>query len=270
MYAMITMFVINTGTANAEDETEFNKQQIQTIETGENDILQTNPANDTINQSTVSENTETGDINNTNDNTDIIENADNTKLTSSDEQIIEQGAVAEAVQEGADSDVDKASDTDEVSGSDQSVKGSKSSKAKNSSNKKSVSKNFNKSDLRLLSAIIYCEAGNEPYAGKVAVGIVVMNRKASSAFPNSIKGVIYQPYQFSPVRNGALKKALKKYDAGKFTSTYHKQCIKAAKEALSGVKSVNYNGKKIDCSKFKFFSGGLKGAKVTIKGHRFK
>lgn len=55
-----------------------------------------------------------------------------------------------------------------------------------------------------MASIINCEAGSEPYQGKVAVGIVVMNRVSSKSFPNSIKGVIYQKGQFSPVRNGSL------------------------------------------------------------------
>ena len=45
--------------------------------------------------------------------------------------------------------------------------------------------------------------------------------------------IIYQKYQFGPVRNGSLSKALSNYDAGKFTSSYHKDCIKAAKVALA-------------------------------------
>ena len=59
-------------------------------------------------------------------------------------------------------------------------------------------------DLYLLANIIYCEAGCEPYIGKVAVGNVVMNRVKSDRQPDTIKGVIYAKGQFSPVRNGSL------------------------------------------------------------------
>ncbi len=130
--------------------------------------------------------------------------------------------------------------------------------------------NYSKADLRLMSAIIYCEANMEPYAGKVGVGIVVMNRVKSSSFPSTIKGVIYQRGQFSPVRNGSLKKALERYDAGKFTSDREQQCIKAAKEALNGQKTVSYKGKTRDMSKYKYFSGYLSRAKYRIAGHMFK
>lgn len=146
------------------------------------------------------------------------------------------------------------------------VAGSKSKKVK----KQTKTKKYNKADLRLMSAIIYCEAGSEPYAGKVAVGIVVMNRVKSKAFPNTIRKVIYQKSQFSPVRNGSLKRALARYDSGRFNSGLEKQCVKAAKEALDGVKAVTYAGSTKNMKNYHFFSGSLKGARYKIKGHRFK
>lgn len=129
---------------------------------------------------------------------------------------------------------------------------------------------YNKADLRLLSSIIYCEARGESYAGKLAVGIVVMNRKRSSQFPNTVKGVIYQKRQFQPTRNEALKKALARYDAGKFKSSAEKQCIKAAKEALDGTKKVVYKSKTINLKSYYFFSRYLKGCRVRIGHHQFK
>ena len=51
-------------------------------------------------------------------------------------------------------------------------------------------------DQRLLAALIFCEAGNQPYEGQVAVGAVVMNRVNSGAYPGSIREVIYQSGQF--------------------------------------------------------------------------
>ncbi len=64
------------------------------------------------------------------------------------------------------------------------------------------------SELELLAALIYCEAGNQPYEGQVAVGAVVMNRVASASFPGSIYGVIYASGQFTPAYSGALASAL--------------------------------------------------------------
>lgn len=86
-------------------------------------------------------------------------------------------------------------------------------------------------DLYLLANIIYCEAGCEPYIGKVAVGNVVMNRVKSNRQPNTIQGVVYAKGQFSPVRNGSLERALRR-------SSADESCYQAALEALSGAKPV--------------------------------
>ena len=152
---------------------------------------------------------------------------------------------------------------------DKAVKKKVEKKAKTA--KRTVNKKrFTKAELRLMSAIIYCEAGNESYAGKLAVGIVIMNRKESKAFANSVKGVIYQRGQFPPARNGILSRALAKYDAGRFTSSAQKQCIRAAKEALSGEKYVSYKGKDKNFKSFKFFNTYLSGARFKIGCHMFK
>ena len=127
-----------------------------------------------------------------------------------------------------------------------------------------------KAELRLMATLIFCEAGGECYAGKKAVGIVVMNRKKSKSFPNSIKGVIYQKYQFGPVRNGSLKRAMARYDAGKFKTSAEKACIRAAKEALSNEKTVTYKGKTINLKNYYFFSGRVQNYRVQIGNHQFK
>ncbi|MEG1458739.1 MAG: cell wall hydrolase [Acetivibrio sp.] len=129
---------------------------------------------------------------------------------------------------------------------------------------------YTKEELRLLACLISCEAGGEPYAGKLAVGIVVVNRKESKLFPGTIKGVIYQSSQFGPARNGSLARALSDYDEGRFNSEKEKDCIEAAKEALQGVKEVTYNNKSINLDNFLYFSGRVSGAKLSIANHQFK
>jgi spore germination cell wall hydrolase CwlJ-like protein len=85
-------------------------------------------------------------------------------------------------------------------------------------------------DLTKLAAIIYCEAGGEPYEGKLAVGTVVMNRVASTKYPNTIEEVLMQPYQFSPVGSGRYSIALAK--------TPDPTCLQAATEVLiNGVRT---------------------------------
>ncbi|MGG5252689.1 cell wall hydrolase [Neobacillus sp. SM06] len=66
-------------------------------------------------------------------------------------------------------------------------------------------------DKELLAKLVHAEAKGEPYAGKVAVATVVLNRVASPDFPNTVREVIYQKagghYAFTPVQNGAINEA---------------------------------------------------------------
>ena len=87
------------------------------------------------------------------------------------------------------------------------------------------------SDAYLLGAIIQCESEGEPYAGKIAVGSVIMNRVKSSYFPNTISGVVYQSGQFSPVASGRLAYRL---EAG-----VNSECLQAAQEVLNGNITLN-------------------------------
>lgn len=77
-------------------------------------------------------------------------------------------------------------------------------------------------EVDLIARIISCEAGNQSYQGKVAVGNIIMNRVASSKFPNTVYGVIYQPNQFSVVNYAS------------FQRTPSAECVQAAQEALNG------------------------------------
>jgi N-acetylmuramoyl-L-alanine amidase len=63
---------------------------------------------------------------------------------------------------------------------------------------------YNADDAALLSHIIYAEAGNQPMAGMIGVGNVVLNRVASPLFPNTVRDVIYAPGQFEPVSRGSI------------------------------------------------------------------
>ena len=147
----------------------------------------------------------------------------------------------------------------------------KTSDKNNKNNKVKTKKNkYTKSELRLMSSIINCEAGIEPYQGKLAVGIVVMNRIRSKRFPNTLKGVIYQRGQFSPVRNGSLRRRLSEYDSGKIKSKQWKSCISAAKKVLNGQRTISYRGKSKKMNSYYYFSVGLSGARLRLGGHKFK
>lgn len=69
---------------------------------------------------------------------------------------------------------------------------------------KNYSSSYTNSDLYLLAKCIYAEARGESYTGQVAVGAVILNRVASSAFPNSVAGVIYQQNAFTAVSDGQI------------------------------------------------------------------
>ncbi|WP_051234019.1 cell wall hydrolase [Butyrivibrio sp. NC3005] len=85
-------------------------------------------------------------------------------------------------------------------------------------------------ETRLLAALIQCEAGNQSYEGKVAVGAVVMNRVRSAAYPNTIQDVIYASGQFTPALNGKVARV--------YNKTVNPSCIKAAQDALAGNTTV--------------------------------
>lgn len=51
---------------------------------------------------------------------------------------------------------------------------------------------FFTAEVDCLARNIYYEAGREPVAGKIAVGMVVLNRMASPMFPKTACGVVYQ------------------------------------------------------------------------------
>lgn len=61
---------------------------------------------------------------------------------------------------------------------------------------------FSKKNSYMLMKIAMAEAEDEDTEGKALVMRVVLNRVESKEFPNSIKKVIYQDSQFSPIANG--------------------------------------------------------------------
>ena len=89
-------------------------------------------------------------------------------------------------------------------GMNDSVKVLENNKKPNSSGSSSASSNYTSSDLYLLAKCIYAEARGESYTGQVAVGAVILNRVASSKFPNTISGVIYQKNAFTAVSDGQI------------------------------------------------------------------
>ena len=88
------------------------------------------------------------------------------------------------------------------------------------------------SELEWLAATIQAEAGGESYTGKLAVGSVIMNRVKSSAFPNTIVGVITQNLQFASYRSGKVELIL--------SQGPNSTCIQAAQEVIAGARVGDY------------------------------
>lgn len=61
------------------------------------------------------------------------------------------------------------------------------------------------SDIEMLERIVMAESGGEPYLGQIAVANVVLNRVKSKSYPSTLEGVIFQRFQFSPVKNGVIR-----------------------------------------------------------------
>lgn len=88
-----------------------------------------------------------------------------------------------------------------------------------------VAVGYSASDLDLLAALVWAEAGDQDFIGKRIVADCVLNRVRSGAWPGSVEAVIYQPGQFSVVANGRLSQGFYNADA---------ECYEAARLALSG------------------------------------
>ena len=87
--------------------------------------------------------------------------------------------------------------------------------------KKKVSETYSQ-DFLILARFINSEASDMEYAGKVAIGAVVLNRTKDPDFPDTISGVIYQPGAFNYIADDSINSVLKE------------DSKKAAEDALNG------------------------------------
>lgn len=88
---------------------------------------------------------------------------------------------------------------------------------------------YDAEELYWLSRIISAESGGESLEGRIAVGNVVLNRVASSGFPDTVRQVVFDrkdAVQFEPVSNGTVY------------NTPTDGSVAAAKLALDGVSVV--------------------------------
>ncbi|KGA95779.1 peptidoglycan-binding protein [Alkalihalobacillus alcalophilus ATCC 27647 = CGMCC 1.3604] len=73
-----------------------------------------------------------------------------------------------------------------------------------------IPESISASERDLLARLVMAESEGEPYAGKVAVATVVLNRVDHKDFPNTVRGVINEVsngyYAFTPVQNGRINR----------------------------------------------------------------
>ncbi len=112
--------------------------------------------------------------------------------------------------------------TFEALGMNDSVNVLDNDKKPNSGSNSNSGSGYTSSDLYLLAKCIYAEARGESYTGQVAVGAVILNRVASSQFPNTVSGVIYQKNAFTAVSDGQIN------------LSPDKTAMNAAQDALNG------------------------------------
>ncbi len=100
--------------------------------------------------------------------------------------------------------------------------------------KEDLGGSYNASDTELiwLAATIQAEADGESYTGKLGVGTVIMNRVKSSAFPNTVIGVITQNMQFASYRSGKVELFVERGP--------NSTCVRAAQEVLGGARIGDY------------------------------
>ena len=109
-------------------------------------------------------------------------------------------------------------------------------------------------DKELLASLIFCEAGNQPYEGQVAIGAVVMNRLRSGRYGNTIADVIYAPGQFGVVSNGTILR---------YTSGPKSSCVQAAQEAINGYTNIG------SYTHFRNASASVSSDHIVIGNHVF-
>ena len=126
--------------------------------------------------------------------------------------------------------------------------------------------NYSEEDLRLMSSIIYCEAGSMGEPARIAVANVIINRAKDNknwGHVSTVYEVIYDQkwgVQFSPITGNpsSLDKAMEIYDnledyKGNWKYDQMKNCISSAKKAFSGEKSIP--------DSFMYFNGSIESSK---------
>ena len=90
-----------------------------------------------------------------------------------------------------------------------------------------------KNDLQCMAENIYYEAGSQSYAGKIAVGQVVLNRVKTPSYPRTVCGVIYEGSQNTQTSSCQFSWTCSTRAAIAKNSSNWMQSLRAATELLS-------------------------------------
>ena len=80
---------------------------------------------------------------------------------------------------------------------------------------------FTNDEIKLMERCVMSEAGGYDYKMQKAVAETILNRLRDSDFPNSIRGVITQKYQYSTHNNGVPTDSVKKAVADAISNPSH-------------------------------------------------
>lgn len=83
---------------------------------------------------------------------------------------------------------------------------------------------YTNEDIDLLKKVATAEAGNQGEDGMWMVMSVVINRTGMDQWPDTIKGVVLEPHQFTSVTNGTMQKV----------TDYSEECDRALERILLG------------------------------------
>lgn len=92
---------------------------------------------------------------------------------------------------------------------------------------------LSEAEREYLAALVWCEAGNEPFEGQAAVVSTVLNRVESAQFPDTVEEVIRQKGQFIPVETGWYDEVLKEKTKIKGS------CFEAVDYVLQGRRTID-------------------------------
>lgn len=139
-------------------------------------------------------------------------------------------------------------------------------------------KKYTKKELKYMSAIIYCEAGDMGFEAKVAVGNVILNRMNDKgpggwSHVNTIYEVIYDRkwgVQFSPTAGSspAMDRALAIYKSMD-PDEWKDWQIRTMNESIEAAKAV-LNGVKVIPDTYMYFNGHIDSTKAKCKEKGWK